>query len=195
MADDDGRALAFAVLRYPRETSTPGLVGEVTLTITASLAAGLNHDEEMRDRARQMLTGLDPAAAGLLEEAITVAGKAAVEAELQAILDEGAGGCAHATEVKAYKVPETMRRWLAARDFTCRYPICRHRARQCDWDHTIPFDRGGRTCPCGLGALCRHHHQLKQAEGWQLSQDRQGHFTWTTPAGLSYRAEPHKYLV
>ena len=133
--------------------------------------------------------------AALLEEAIAVADKAALEAELGAVLDAAAGGCAHATQVAAYKVPETMRRWLVARDRTCRNPICRHRATQCDMDHTHPFDQGGRTCPCGLGALCRHHHQLKQADGWHLEQDGKGTFTWTTPAGLTYRQEPHHYAI
>ncbi|MGH3165965.1 MAG: HNH endonuclease [Trebonia sp.] len=192
---DDGHAIAYAVLRHPRETGTPGLVGEITLTIAASLAAGLNYDEEMRERARQMLAGLAPELAALLEEAISVADKAAAEAELRAIMDEAAGGCAHTMEVASYKVPETMRRWLAARDRICRNPICRQRAAQCDWDHTVPFGRGGRTCPCGLGALCRKHHQLKQLPGWQVGQDGRGRFTWTTPAGLTYRKEPFKYLV
>jgi hypothetical protein len=195
VTDDDGRAIAFAMLRHPRESADPGLVGEVTLTIAASLAAGLNSDDEMRDRARQLLAGLDPAVAALLEEAVAVADKAALEAELGAILDATAGGCAHATQVGAYKVPETMRRWLVARDRTCRNPICRHRATQCDMDHTHPFDQGGRTCPCGLGALCRHHHRLKQADGWHLEQDGKGTFTWTTPAGLTYRQEPHQYAI
>jgi hypothetical protein len=195
VTDDDGRAIAFAVLRHPRETAAPGLVGEVTLTIAASLAAGLNSGDEMRDRARQLLAGLDPAVAALLEEAIAVADKAALEAELGAILDAAAGGCAHATEVGAYKVPGTMRRWLVARDRTCRNPVCRHRATQCDMDHTHPFDKGGRTCPCDLGALCRRHHQLKQADGWHLEQDGKGTFTWTTPAGLAYRQEPHQYAI
>jgi hypothetical protein len=39
------------------------------------------------------------------------------------------------------------------------------------------------------------HHELKQLPGWHLSQDAQGYFTWTTPAGLTYRKEPHRYLV
>ncbi|HSZ43462.1 MAG TPA: DUF222 domain-containing protein [Trebonia sp.] len=195
VTDDDGHAIAFAVLRHPRETETPGLMGEITLTITASLAASLNHSDEMRDRARQLLTGLDPATARLLEEAIGAADKAAVEAELRAILDETAGGCAHTQQADGYKVPETMRRWLMARDRTCRNPICRHRATQCDMDHTLAFGKGGRTCPCDLGAVCRRHHRLKQADGWHLEQDGKGTFTWTTPAGLAYRQEPHQYLV
>jgi hypothetical protein len=43
--------------------------------------------------------------------------------------------------------------------------------------------------------LCRLHHELKQLPGWQLSQDANGTFTWTTPAGLTYRKEPYRYAV
>jgi hypothetical protein len=28
--------------------------------------------------------------------------------------------------------------------------------------------------------------------GWRLTQDAHG-FTWTTPAGLTYRGQPHRY--
>jgi hypothetical protein len=97
-------------------------------------------------------------------------------------------------EAAGYRVTGTLRRWVAIRDRTCRNPVCRRRAAQCDQDHTVPYDRGGRTCPCGLGSLCRTHHQLKQLPGWQLSQDG-GVFAWTTPAGLTYRKEPHCYAV
>ena len=202
VTDDDGRALAVVTLRHPRDARTPsidartpGLIKEVTLTLTASLAAGLGYRDEMRHRADQLLTGLDPKTADLLRDAIAAANKAATDAELRAILDEAAGGCSHSLEVRGYTVPETMRRWLHARDRTCRNPICRRRATQCDLDHTVPFDKGGRTCPCDLGPLCRHHHQLKQLKGWHLDQDGKGTFTWTTPAGLTYRKEPHRYLV
>jgi hypothetical protein len=49
------------------------------------------------------------------------------------------------------------------KDRTCRNPMCRRRATQCDLDHAIPYDQGGRS--------------------------------WTTPAGLTYRKEPHRYAI
>jgi hypothetical protein len=195
VTDDQGHAIAITTLRNRHGAQTPGLIDEVTVTITASLAAGLDSSDEMRHRVRQLLAGLDPAVAGLLQDAIGAASKAAADTELRAILDEAAGGCAHTLEVPGYRVPGTMRRWLNARDRTCRNPICRRRATQCDMDHTLAYDKGGRTCPCGLGALCRLHHRVKQLPGWHLSQDARGYFTWTTPAGLTYRKEPHEYAV
>jgi hypothetical protein len=97
-------------------------------------------------------------------------------------------------ETPAYRVTGPLRRWLAIRDRTCRSPVCRRRAVQCDQDHTVPYDKGGRTCTCDLGSLCRVHHQLKQLPGWRLTQ-ASGVFTWTAPAGLAYRKEPHRYPV
>ena len=98
-------------------------------------------------------------------------------------------------EAAGYRVPDRLRRWITARDRTCRNPVCRQPATRCDQDHTLAYHRGGRTCPCGLGSLCRIHHQLKQLPGWHLTQDANGRFTWTTPAGLTYHQEPHCYPV
>ena len=73
--------------------------------------------------------------------------------------------------------------------------ISRKGPQRCDQDHTVAYHRGGRTCSCNLGGLCRFHHELKQLPGWQLTQDAQGYFSWRTPAGLTYRKEPHCYAV
>ena len=56
--------------------------------------------------------------------------------------------------------------------------------------HTHPWHKGGPTCPCNLGALCRTHHILKQLQGWTLTQPRPGTFHWTTPTGRTYTCEP-----
>ncbi|MGH3165996.1 MAG: HNH endonuclease, partial [Trebonia sp.] len=196
---DDGRALAVTILGGRRDTAATGLIDEVTVTIAASLAEGLDSDDATRHWAASLLDGIRaagrPELASILGKIITAARKAAAEAEMRALLDEQAGGCAHTIQVTGYKVPDTMRRWIIARDRTCRNPVCRRRAAQCDADHTRPYHKGGRTCPCGLGPLCRGHHELKQLPGWHLAQDAQGYFTWTTPAGLTYREEPFKYAV
>jgi len=216
ITDDDGHATAVTTLRTRRDTSTaspPGLVSEVTITIQNTLAAGLARDGQSRDwitAAITRLTGGPPTSthsppgrgqtdpgklADLLTKAIPAANIAATEATALAAADTAAGGCAHTMQAPGYRVPDTMRRWLNTRDRTCRNPSCRRPATQCDQDHTLAYHRGGMTCPCNIGGLCRLHHQLKQRPGWQLTQDAQGHFTWTTPAGLTYRKEPYSYAV
>jgi hypothetical protein len=208
VTDDAGRALEIADIRRPRTRrgTAPGLTEEVTLTITASLAATLARNPDLPETIRQMLARREPDASdnpgtdgepliSLLTDTITIANQAAAEAELRARLDTAAGGCAHTGEIASYTVGGKLRRWITIRDRTCRNPMCRRRATQCDLDHTIPYDKGGRSCSCDLGAECRVHHQLKQLPGWALTQDPDGTFTWTTPAGLAYRKEPHRYPV
>ncbi len=215
VTDDDGHAIAITALRTRRDTGTspPGLVSEVTVTIQHTLAAGLARDGQSPDwitAAITRLTGGPPTSTGsppsrgqpdpakladLLIKAIPAANIAAAEAAARAAADIAAGGCAHTMQAPGYRVPGRLRRWLNTRDRTCRNPICRRPAAQCDQDHTLAYDRGGKTCTCGLGGLCRVHHQLKQLPGWQLTQDAQGYFTWTTPAGLTYRKEPYRYAV
>jgi hypothetical protein len=199
VTDDDGRALAITTLKNKRGQQSPGLIDEVTVTIQASLAAGLDSDDAARHAAAVLLTSLRKtgaaALADVLAKTISAANQATADAETRARLDKRAGGCAHTREVPGYRVPRSVRRWLNARDRTCRNPVCRRRAPQCDQDHTRAYDMGGLTCTCNLGGLCRLHHQVKQLPGWHLRQGANGCFTWTTPAGLTYRAEPHEYAV
>lgn len=208
ITDDEGRALGTALVRRRGTTErTPGMIDEVTLTLRASDAERLTREQDLRQRIRRDLARLEAGTgpgpepdvrqgplADVLAEAVTAANRAAAEASWRALLDAEAGGCAHTMEVPGYRVPGTLRRWITTRDRTCRNPVCRRRAVQCDQDHTVPYDQGGRTCGCDLGSVCRTHHQLKQLPGWHLSQEG-GTFTWTTPAGLSYRKEPDRYPV
>lgn len=73
---------------------------------------------------------------------------------------------------------------------TCVFPGCSRPASACDLDHRVPYDRGGATCPCNMSPLCRRHHRVKQAEGWQFAEHA-GRLRWTTPAGKTYEVSPH----
>lgn len=204
VTDEHGHAIAITALgvrRGPR-AGPAGLVGTVTITISQALAAALGRDGQPSGQMARALDRLDLAGtelAGLLAAAIPAANAAAAPAARTAAArtaaDLGAGGCTHTMQAPGYRVPGRLRCWLNARDRTCRNPICRQPAIRCDQDHTIAWHRGGRTCPCNLGGLCRAHHELKQLPGWQLTQDQHGYFTWRTPAGLAYRKEPHRYAI
>ncbi|MGH3397707.1 MAG: HNH endonuclease signature motif containing protein, partial [Streptosporangiaceae bacterium] len=98
--------------------------------------------------------------------------------------------CRHHAATAGYRPTTAIRDYVTARDQTCRYPCCRQPAWHADLDHTRAWHRGGRTCPCNLGALCRTHHILKQLQGWTLTQPRPGTFQWTTPAGRTHTREP-----
>jgi hypothetical protein len=94
-----------------------------------------------------------------------------------------------------YRPTEAMKQAVRNRDKHCRFPGCRRPARFCDLDHSIPFVKvGGKLVGPGtvyfnLGCLCRFHHQVKQAPGWHLEQDR-GRFIWTTPTGMRLVVHP-----
>jgi hypothetical protein len=195
-----------AGLRPPRGTApgqVPGLVREVTVTISVPDAAGYARSDdlvgwcagalaaELRRGSAGPLRG--PAAAGA--RAVTAGNGAGYDADEAAWIDEQAGGCSHAMETAAYQVRGRLRRWLTVRDGTCRNPVCRQPAGRCDQDHVIPYGQGGRSCGCNLGGQCRFDHQLRQLPNWHLTMDPRGTFTWRTPAGRVYRKHPHRYTI
>ena len=104
-----------------------------------------------------------------------------------------AGRCNHSQETHRYQPSAALRHLLRIRNQTCAHMGCRRPAKQCDLDHSVPYDRGGRTCWCNLGPLCRRHHRAKQAPGWSLAQPTPGQFTWITPSGRRSRTGPTRY--
>ncbi len=103
------------------------------------------------------------------------------------------GDCGHLRESPAYRPPPSLRHLITIRQPVCSFPGCRRPAVRGDQDHTIPYDRGGRTCECNLAPLCRSHHRAKQARGWKLAQPEPGRMAWTTPSGRTYATGPAAY--
>jgi hypothetical protein len=103
------------------------------------------------------------------------------------------GACDHAHAEPGYRPSRKLRHLVMARNVTCTAWGCGRPAAACDQDHTTPWDDGGITCECGLAPLCRHHHQIKQIEGWTLRQPEPGVLVWTTPAGLTRTTTPTSY--
>jgi hypothetical protein len=178
VTDDEGLATAVTTIKPKPDARpvTPGMIGEVTIAIPANLAE------------KCLEEGWESA---VMDEQLERVLKAAVRVRHQ----HAADGCAHSTEVPGYRVPDSMRRWVNVRDRGCYNPICRWPAGRCASDHTLAYEKGGRTCPCNLGPACRAHHQLKQLPGWELTQAKPGHFTLRTRAGLSYTKTPDPYPV
>src|SRR5580704_17336611 len=106
-----------------------------------------------------------------------------------------AGVCEHRRESAGYQPSNTLRHVIKIRSRRCGFPGCRRPAVGCDDDHTIPYDKGGRTCECNLHPLCRRHHQAKQAHGWRLDQPEPGTLIWTLPSGRQYTVIPEPYPV
>jgi hypothetical protein len=103
------------------------------------------------------------------------------------------GECSHRRESPGYRPSRSLTHLIQARQVTCTAPGCRRLATSCDFEHTIPYHQGGRSCECNGGPCCRRHHRAKRAAGWQLSQPCPGTFIWTPPHGRSYQTEPEPY--
>lgn len=198
----EGQAIAVTRIRRQRSRAGPGpardgpprpfgLVGRVTLTISQDTlderASGLT------EQAAGQAGGPGPPPGGIALTALRAAIQLLERARVHAQADAVAGGCAHADESPGYRPPPRLREYIAARDVTCRSPVCGQPAWRADLDHTIPYDQGGRTCRCNLGGGCRRHHQLKQHPRWKLEQTKPGVFTWTTPAGRTYTVGPDSH--
>jgi hypothetical protein len=101
--------------------------------------------------------------------------------------------CDHRHESHAYQPSGTLRHLVEIRDGECTFPSCSRHAGNCDFEHAIPYDKGGRTCGCNAGARSRRCHKVKQSKGWGVSQPRPGWHQWTTPSGRTYTQGPMKY--
>jgi hypothetical protein len=105
------------------------------------------------------------------------------------------GACAHPRQERHYRPSRHLNHLMAIRTPHCTQPGCAQPAHRCDLDHTVAYHRGGRTCECNLGPLCRHSQQVKQTPGWHLDQSTPGTYTWTLPSGRAYTTSPYRYPV
>jgi hypothetical protein len=90
--------------------------------------------------------------------------------------------CDHAHESHAYQPNDTLRHLVQIRDHTCTFMTCNRLARESDFEHAIPYDKGGKTCACNAGARSRKCHRIKQSPGWNVTQPRPGWHQWTCAA-------------
>jgi len=169
----DGRATA--VSRVPRLRAFPRDRPEFPPTPGSGDRTGADGQQASLIRRVTVTISQDHITPGrdlpvILQRTMAAAAKAAESARLQAFADTAAGGCAHALASAAYAPPPRLRDFITARDGTCRFPTCRQPVWRCDLDHSVPYQKGGKTCSCNLGGLCRFHHILKQHHLWQLAQ-------------------------
>jgi len=93
--------------------------------------------------------------------------------------------------VHRYTPTPGQRRYVRARDRTCRHPGCRRPAARTDLDHVTPHAAGGVTDCVNLCCLCRRHHRLKtHAPGWRFVMSPDGVLSVTTPSGVTRTTRP-----
>jgi hypothetical protein len=71
---------------------------------------------------------------------------------------------------RRYTPTPAMRRFLGARDRTCRFPGCDKPAAAAEADHTREWSDGGATDTDNLALLCPQHHRLKTLGHWEVRQ-------------------------
>jgi hypothetical protein len=92
---------------------------------------------------------------------------------------------------KSYRLRDSDREFVQARDLTCRIPGCDRPIHDADLDHTISWGDGGPTHPSNQKGYCRHHHLLKTfRDGWSEVQNADGTILITTPTGHTYTSIP-----
>jgi hypothetical protein len=202
-----GRAVAVAKVRRTRAdaqvrstgsasaaasgSGDAGVVGRITLTIPAGLLSpAATPVSPTATSAEKELAGSGP-----LAKVLAAALRAGAKAFSARRSRTAAGGCTHEEASPGYRVPDSMRALVEARDRTCGFPTCRQPAWRCEQDHTIAHRLGGPTCPCNLSPECSRHHHLKHLPSWRLDQPRPGVLTWTTPARLTHTVTSAAYPV
>jgi hypothetical protein len=103
------------------------------------------------------------------------------------------GQCGHQYESARHDPSDLLRHLINIRDGKCGFPACSRHARESDFEHARPHDKGGRTCGCNCWSCSRSCHQVKQSEGWDVKENRPGYHEWTTPSGRRYTQAPWRY--
>ncbi|MBF4994255.1 DUF222 domain-containing protein [Arthrobacter gandavensis] len=87
------------------------------------------------------------------------------------------------------RIPAGLKRWLQARDGTCRFPGCSVNVTHAEIDHTTPYSRGGPTDHANLEHLCPKH-RFKTLGHWKARQPEPGTIEWNSPTGRTYTTDP-----
>jgi hypothetical protein len=103
--------------------------------------------------------------------------------------------CDHRFAAAGHDPGVKLRHLASIRHDTCTSPVCRRPAKQCDFEHNVPFEAGGATCLCNGGPKCRHDHRLKQDSRWKVEQLTPATIRWTTPTGRQFTTEPTRYPI
>ncbi len=86
--------------------------------------------------------------------------------------------------------PEWLKRLIRLRDRHCREFGCTVPADQCDIDHTIAWEDGGKTVPENLSAHCKPGHKTKHHGRGTVTQDNDGTLHFTTRSGHTHTTTP-----
>jgi hypothetical protein len=197
--DNRGRGQIMADSLVERVTGTPsGITGiEIQLIMT-------DRTLFQRDSEPARLPGYGVVPAGWARDAVRDAaasegGTAAslgtpLSTFLRRLYTAPGTGELIARDSRARLFPSGLRRFLQARDDTCRTPYCDAPIRH--YDHIVPWHRGGTTTTSNGAGLCEACNHTKEVPGW-TSRPRPGpggmsrlrhSLELTTPTGHGYHS-------
>jgi hypothetical protein len=107
---------------------------------------------------------------------------------LQRLFTAPATGELLAMDAKARLFPPRLRRFIEARDHTCRTPYCDAPIRY--FDHVVPWHEGGPTSLENGAGLCEACNHTKENPGWSAKPFPESVHTleFRTPTGHTYKS-------
>jgi hypothetical protein len=181
-------ALATLVLEDPSAAAAAGRpVAEAKVNARVNVLVPLASLVDPGVHAQGGTIGGEPVLADVIVDLLAQAGPVSTLRRL--VIDQE--GCVIDAGRARYAISDVQRSLIDLRDGTCRFPGCTRRASRCEVDHATAWDDGGHTDLANLGALCKHHHQLKTHGGWRITGSvRSGACTWRSPLGRVYEHRP-----
>jgi hypothetical protein len=199
VVDEHGYAIGHGIARPARGTSPPQpprpagpAGGALPARVNITVAQTLLHQLEAQPRS-----GAPPGAWAFTQSkrgtwTLTLPGGEQLNVRFDVVPTYA---CDHRYRVSSYLPGDRLRRLVQVRDHDCTWPPCSRAARESDFEHAVPYDKGGVTDACNAGARSRRCHQVKQMPGWTVTQPRPGWHVWRTPTGRTYVQEPWRYTA
>ena len=145
------------------------------------------------------ISGCDVPGVGYIPPDAVAAVVTNIETKVSRALLDARTGTLVETSTPRYVVTDSMRKFVAARDETCRMWGCNRRIRGssvepgADMDHATPWP-AGPSAPANLSGLCRHHHLLKHSPRWSHVLHPDGSTEWVSPGGVSALTFPAQWV-
>lgn len=191
LADNPGEAGRQGVL-------DPGLVRQLATAAAAAGATSRWHLTLTDDRGRAVAHGCQDGAPGMNPgkkgTPFTITSPQAGKLTFQLHPIPLGAECDHRFEVAGHDPSPLLRHLVQVRDGSCVEFGCSRAAVRCDFEHSIPFEKGGRTCLCNGNCKCRRGHGLKQRKDWAAIQTG-GYTQWHTANGRTHITGPRQYPI
>ena len=112
------------------------------------------------------------------------------DADIRAVVFDGARPLAVSDKLTAATIPTKTRVAVQARDRGCRFPASADPAGHTDVHHLIHREDGGDHHPDNLALLSRRHHTLVHQHGWTLELEPDSGQITATRRGRTWRTLP-----